>query len=115
VAILSSLSRLMSDGIGDGRTRDDHPDVARQLYAAVARVERARGLAAIIGTDELTETERVYLRFGERYERELLAQRIDEERTIGETLDRAWSVLRELPRTELTRVRDAVLQKHYGP
>lgn len=115
VAVLSSLSRLMSDGIGEGRTRDDHPDVAKQLYAAVARVERARGLASIIGIDELTEIERTYLRFGESFERELLTQRGDESRTIGETLDRAWRVLHELPRAELTRVRDEILEKHYAP
>jgi len=115
VAVLSSLSRLMSDGIGEGRTRDDHPDVAKQLYAAVARVERARGLASIIGVDELTEIERTYLRFGEKFERRLLAQRGDESRTIGETLDRAWDVLRELPRAELTRVRDKTLEKYFGP
>jgi V/A-type H+-transporting ATPase subunit B len=96
VAILSSLSRLMSDGIGEGRTRKDHPAIARQLYAAVARVERARALAAIIGADELTEAERMYIRFGERYEREFLDQRADEERSIGETLDRACNILREL-------------------
>ena len=93
----TSLSRLMSDGIGKGRTLDDHPEVAKRLYAAVARVERARGLASIIGVDELTEIERTYLRFGERFEREMLTQRRDESRTIAETLDRAWEVLRELP------------------
>jgi V/A-type H+-transporting ATPase subunit B len=111
--VLSSLSRLMADGIGEGRTRDDHPDVAKQLYAAVARVERARGLASIIGTDELTDVERTYLRFGERFERELVAQRRDESRTIAQTLDRAWSVLRELPRAELTRIGGAVLTKYF--
>lgn len=97
VAVLSSLSRLMSDGIGHGRTRDDHPHVAKRLYAAVARVERARGLASIIGVDELTEIERTYLRFGERFEHELVAQGREESRTIGQTLDLALNVLRELP------------------
>lgn len=115
IAVLSSLSRLMSDGIGEGRTRDDHPDVAKQLYAAVARVERARGLASIIGVEELTESERTYLRFGERFERELVGQRADEPRTIAQTLDRAWSVLRELPRADLTRVRGAVLERYFAP
>jgi V/A-type H+-transporting ATPase subunit B len=112
VAVLSSLSRLMADGIGDARTRDDHPDVARQLYAAVARVERARGLASIIGAGEMTEIERTYLRFGERFEREVVAQGREESRSIAQTLDLAWSVLRELPRSELTRIREAVLEKH---
>ncbi len=112
VAVLSSLSRLMSDGIGEGHTRDDHPDVAKQLYAAVARVERARGLASIIGLEELTPIERTYLRFGERFERDVLTQRHDESRTIAQTLDRAWGALRELPRSELTRVRDSVLARY---
>jgi Archaeal/vacuolar-type H+-ATPase subunit B len=115
VAVLSSLSRLMSDGIGDGKTRDDHPDVAKQLYAAVAHVARARGLASIIGAEELMEIERTYIRFGERFEREFIAQRGDESRTIAETLDRAWNVLRELPRVELTRVRDKTLEKYFAP
>lgn len=114
IAILSSLSRLMSDGIGDGRTRDDHPDVARQLYAAMARVDRARSLAAIIGTEELTEIEHAYIEFGSRFEHEFLAQTRDELRTIGQTLDLAWKLLRILPRTELTRVRDSILTK-YAP
>ena len=114
IAVLPSLSRLMSDGIGEGRTRDDHPDVAKQLYAAVARVERARGLASIIGADELTDIERTYLRFGERFEKDLLSQARDESRTIGETLDRAWRALRELPAAELTRVRSPILQKYFA-
>ncbi|HXH90142.1 MAG TPA: V-type ATP synthase subunit B [Thermoanaerobaculia bacterium] len=114
VAVLSSLSRLMSDGIGEGRTRDDHSDVAKQLYAAVAHVQRARGLASIIGVEELTEIERTYLRFGERFERELLAQAGDESRTIAQTLDRAWSVLRELPRAEMIRVRAPILEKYFA-
>lgn len=114
IAVLPSLSRLMSDGIGEGRTRDDHADVAKQLYAAVARVERARGLASIIGADELTAIEGLYLRFGERFEHALLSQGRDETRPIGETLDRAWRALRELPRTELTRVRTAILEKYFA-
>ena len=96
ISILASLSRLMSDGIGANRTRADHRDVAKQIYASVARVERARALASIIGADELTDAERKYLRFGERYEREFLSQRGNESRTIGETLDRGLNVLREL-------------------
>jgi V/A-type H+-transporting ATPase subunit B len=110
IAVLPSLSRLMSDGIGAERTREDHPDVARQLYAAVARVERARALAAIIGYDELTEIERTYIRFGERFERELLGQR--ERRSITETLTLAWRVLAELPRAELTRIRPVILERY---
>jgi V/A-type H+-transporting ATPase subunit B len=102
----------MSDGIGAGRTREDHGDVARQLYAALARVERARSLAAIIGADELTESERKYLSFGEHFEREMLAQQPDERRTIEKTLSIAWQVLSTLPRGELTRIRDEFIARY---
>ena len=111
VNVLASLSRLMSDGIGEGRTRRDHAAVARQLYAAVARVERARSLAAIIGADELTEIERTYLAFGERFEREFLAQRADEARRIAGTLTIASRLLSMLPRPELTRVPPDMLEE----
>lgn len=96
VNILASLSRLMSDGIGEGRTRADHAALAKRLYAAVARVERARSLAAIIGVDELTEDERRSLAFGERFERELLTQRRDEARPIDATLTLAATLLSAL-------------------
>ncbi|MGZ4778365.1 MAG: V-type ATP synthase subunit B [Thermoanaerobaculia bacterium] len=114
ISVLPSLSRLMSDGIGAGRTREDHSDVARQLYAALARVERARSLAAIIGTEELTENERKYLAFGEHFEREMLSQRPDERRTIDQSLTIAWQVLANLPRSELTRIRDEFVTR-YSP
>ncbi|HEX9163248.1 MAG TPA: V-type ATP synthase subunit B [Thermoanaerobaculia bacterium] len=112
VSILPSLSRLMTDGIGAGRTREDHADVAKQLYAALARVERARSLAAIIGTDELTEIERTYIVFGERFEREMLAQASDERRSIAETLTIGWRLLSILPRSELTRIRDEFIARY---
>lgn len=96
VAVLTSLSRLMADGIGEGHTRADHPKIAKRLYAAVARVERARALAAIIGADELTAEERTYLRFGERFEKEFLDQARCGARRIEETLDAALQVLEEL-------------------
>ncbi len=112
VSVLPSLSRLMSDGIGAGRTREDHGDVAKQLYAAVARVERARALAGIIGVDDLTEIERNYLRFGERFEHEFLSQGPQEHRSIDETLAIAWRVLATLPRTELTRIRTELIERY---
>jgi V/A-type H+-transporting ATPase subunit B len=82
------------------------------LYAALARVERARSLAAIIGADELTESERKYLSFGEHFEREMLAQQPDERRTIEKTLSIAWQVLSTLPRGELTRIRDEFIARY---
>ena len=96
VSVLASLSRLMSDGIGEGRTREDHARVAKRLYSAAARVERARSLAAIIGTEELTDEEKTVLRFGERFEHELLDQTRSGPRTIVETLDAGLRVLQEL-------------------
>ena len=110
ISVLPSLSRLMSDGIGAGRTRDDHPDVAKQLYAAVARVDGARSLAAIIGADEMSEIERNYLEFGKRFEEELLQQK--ERRSLDETLAIAWRLLSALPRSELTRIRPELLERH---
>jgi V/A-type H+-transporting ATPase subunit B len=104
VAVLPSLSRLMSDGIGEGRTRHDHEAVARQLYVACARVARARALESIAGREELTARERRYLAFGEAFERRFLSQGRDESRPIGATLDAAWDALDELPAEELTRI-----------
>ena len=82
--MLPSLSRLMKDGIGAGRTREDHAVIARQLYASVARVARARALESIIGADELSAVERAYLQFGEAFERSFLTQGVREARQIGD-------------------------------
>lgn len=92
VALLPSLSRLMKDGIGAGRTRADHASIARRLYAAVARVARARALESIIGSDELSVDERAVLAFGDAFERQFLAQG-DRARSIGESLDIAARIL----------------------
>lgn len=114
IALLPSLSRLMHDGIGEGRTRADHGDLARQLYAVAARAARARALEAIIGRDELSELERRYLAVGDALDRQLVAQRPDERRAIADTLDRGWAVLRQLPAEELTRVPPALLSRFLG-
>lgn len=114
IAVLPSLSRLMSDGIGVGRTREDHADVARQLYAACARVARARSLESIIGRDELSEMERRYLDFGDLFETEFLRQDRDEARSIEATLSLAWRLLAHLPASELTRIDPAFIE-HYLP
>lgn len=114
MAVLPSLSRLMSDGIGAGRTREDHADLARQLYAAVARAARARSLESIIGREELSDLERQYLDFGDRFEREFLQQDPHEARSIDQTLGAAWRLLAALPPTELARV-PAYLIDRYLP
>lgn len=93
VSVLASLSRLMPDGIGPGRTRDDHEEVSRRLYAACARAARARDLAAIIGREELSPAERSALSFADGFERRFLAQGRRERRSIAETLDRGRDAL----------------------
>ena len=113
IDILSSLSRLMKDGIGEGYTRADHPALSNQLFAAYSRVKDARNLAAVIGEDELTETDRSYLKFGELFEEQFLTQSDLENRTIGETLDLGWKLLSVLPRSELDRVDDKTLDAYY--
>jgi V/A-type H+-transporting ATPase subunit B len=95
IAVLPSLSRLMNDGIGPGRTRDDHPAIARRIYAAYARGVQARSLEAIIGVDELSEAERRALDFSEAFERRLVHQPGDQPRNIGATLDLARQLLDE--------------------
>ena len=112
IAVLPSLSRLMSDGIGAGRTREDHEDVARQLYAACAHVERARSLESIIGREDLSEKERRYLDFGGLFETTFLRQDPNEARAIDRTLFEAWRLLATLPASDLTRVPTASLERY---
>ena len=113
VSILPSLSRLMKDGIGEGFTRDDHADLSNQLFASYSTVSEARSLASVIGEDELSETDRKYLEFGRRFEQEFVRQGKWENRTLDETLDLGWELLSLLPRGELSRVSDQLLERHY--
>jgi V/A-type H+-transporting ATPase subunit B len=115
VAILPSLSRLMKDGIGEGYTREDHQMCANQLFAAYAKVQDARSLASVIGEEELTATDKAYLRFGELFEAHFIDQGFETNRSIEETLDLGWKLLSSLPRTELDRVDDEHLDKFYDP
>ena len=110
---LGSLSRLMRLGAGPGRTRDDHLDIAAQLYGLVAQAHQIADLAEIIGEDALSAGEQRYLGFAEAFEREFLAQGRSEARTIDETLDRAWAVASHLPRSDLSMVGASALEEHY--
>lgn len=112
IAVLPSLSRLMKDGIGEGYTRADHPDVANQVFASYAKVQDAKSLASVIGEDELSPTDKLYMEFGRRLENELLSQQIDENRPMEYTLDLAWKLVSVLPPEELERI-DAKLLKVY--
>lgn len=115
VSVLPSLSRLMKDGTGEGYTRKDHQDVANQLFASYSAAQDARSLASVIGEDELSKTDRQYLAFGERFEREFLTQGQREDRSLDQTLDLGWKLLSLLPRSELSRMSDAVLDEYYKP
>lgn len=114
IDILPSLSRLMKGGIGKKYTRNDHQAVANQLFASYSRVKEARSLASVIGEDELAPTDRKYLEYGRKFEQEFLNQAKDENRTIIETLDLAWELLRMLPREELDRIDTQLLDQYYG-
>jgi len=113
VAVLPSLSRLMKDSIGEGFTREDHAELSNQLFASYSAVADARSLASVIGEDELSSTDRKYLEFGNRFEREFIGQGLGENRDLAQTLDLGWSMLRILPKDELSRVSTAVLNKYY--
>jgi V/A-type H+-transporting ATPase subunit B len=114
VAGLPSLSRLMKDGIGEGMTREDHPHLASQLFAAYSYVRDVRNLASVIGEEELTPLDHNYLEFGEEFERKFVSQRVDENRDIENTLTIGWDVLRLLPAEELHRLTEEEIQKYYG-
>lgn len=113
VGILPSLSRLMKDGTGEGYTRDDHSDLSNQLFASYSEVAGARSLATVIGEDELSATDKLYLKFGDALEDRFIGQGMYEDRSLDETLDLGWRMLSILPRTELGRTSEACLDRHY--
>ena len=115
VSILPSLSRLMKDGIGEGFTRADHPELSNQLFAAYSKVEDAKSLASVIGEDELSDMDKKYIKFGRAFEEKFLTQGKNENRTIDDTLNLGWELLGMLPKSELDRVSDKTLEKYYRP
>ena len=115
IDVLPSLSRLMKDGIGEGYTRADHQDVANQLFSCYAKVGDARSLASVIGEDELSPIDKQYLVFGNEFEHEFIGQGMDENRSMEDTLNKAWELLGLLPREELDRVNTKVLDQYYHP
>ena len=112
INILPSLSRLMKDGIGEGYTREDHQDLANQLFSAYAKVGDARNLASVIGEDELSPIDKKYLEFGKEFEEHYIGQGVEENRSMEETLDLGWKLLGKLPRD---RVDTKILDKYYKP
>lgn len=112
VDVLPSLSRLMSGGIGPGRTREDHADVSDQLYSAYAEGRDLRDLVAVVGEEALTDRDRKFLEFADEFEKRFVSQGRDEDRSIDETLDLAWDLLSILPTSELKRVSDEYIEKY---
>ncbi|WP_050698410.1 V-type ATP synthase subunit B [Anaeromassilibacillus senegalensis] len=113
VSVLPSLSRLMKDGIGAGYTREDHSALSNQLFASYAKVMDARSLASVIGEEELSPNDKKYLEFGKLFEKHYVNQGFNENRSIEQSLDLGWRLLATLPREELDRVDDAILDQYY--
>ena len=115
IDVLPSLSRLKDKGIGEGKTRKDHADVLNQLFAIYARGKEAKELMAILGEAALSDTDKLYARFADEFEERYVSQGFNTDRSIEETLEIGWELLREMPRSELKRVRDAYLDEFYDP
>lgn len=113
VNVLPSLSRLRDKGTGKGRTRDDHPNVANQLFAAYARGKQAQELAVILGEAALSEIDRAYLAFANAFEDRFVRQATNSNRTIVETLELGWELLGLLPKSELKRIDEQWIEMYY--
>ena len=113
VDVLPSLSRLMNQGIGEGRTREDHSGVSDQCYAAYAEGRDVRNLVAVVGEEALTERDKKFLAFAENFEKEFVVQGRDENRSIEETLDLGWKLLDILPENELKRIDEEHIKKYH--
>ncbi|GBC75533.1 V-type ATP synthase beta chain [archaeon HR06] len=113
VGVLMSLSRLMRDGVGEGKTRADHMEVSNQLYDAYARATELRALVEIVGKAGLTPVDLKYLKFGDLFEQRFLSQGYDENRDLEKTLSLAWEVLSCLPEGELTKIKEKYVKEYY--
>jgi V-type H+-transporting ATPase subunit B len=114
INVLPSLSRLMKSAIGEGMTRADHNEVSMQMYANYAIGKDVLSMKSVVGEESLSQEDRLYLEFLERYEKQFLAQSFYEARDVFQTLDLAWSLLRIFPREMLTRIPKALLDKYYA-
>jgi V/A-type H+-transporting ATPase subunit B len=113
INVLPSLSRLMKDGIGEGYTREDHPEIANQIFSSYSHVQEVAALSQVIGEDELSEIDKKYMEFGRQFEEKFIKQGFDENRDIYETLDLAWEIISILPKEELDRLSPEMIEKYY--
>lgn len=112
IDVLPSLSRLKDKGIGEGKTREDHPGISNQLFSAYAQGKQARELATILGEAALTELDKKYLKFAEEFENKFVRQGLYEDRSIFQTLDLAWQLFSILPKSELKRIKDQYIERY---
>jgi V/A-type H+-transporting ATPase subunit B len=110
---LPCLSRLMKQGIGKGRTREDHDQVSNQLYAGYAEGVNLRDLVAVVGEEALTDRDRSYLRFADAFEKRYISQGTEEDRSIEDTLSLGWNLLKIVPKDELKRIDEPYINKYY--
>ncbi|HPP66513.1 MAG TPA: V-type ATP synthase subunit B, partial [bacterium] len=113
IAVLPSLSRLMKDNIGEGKTRPDHSGLASQLFASYARTMEIRSIASIIGEEELSPLDLVYLKFGDAFETKFVNQSYNERRTLQESIEIGWDVVSVLPEEELVRISQQHIKQYY--
>ncbi|MGF6376522.1 V/A-type H+-transporting ATPase subunit B [Clostridiales Family XIII bacterium PM5-7] len=114
INVLPSLSRLKDKGIGDGKTREDHADTMNQLFAAYARGKECLELMTILGEAALTDIDLMYAKFSQEFESQYVSQGYEKDRTIEETLDLGWELLKMLPKSELKRIKDEYIEKYLG-
>lgn len=112
INVLPSLSRLMKDGIGEGFTREDHPDVSNQLFSSYSKVQEIRALAQIVGEEDLSERDKKYMKFGDAFENRFASQSLTENRDIQDTLNLSWDLLKLLPKEELDRLNPVLIEKY---
>ncbi len=115
IDVLPSLSRLKDKGIGKGKTRVDHASTMNQLFSAYAHGKESKELATILGESALSDTDKLYAKFAEQFEKQYISQGFTTNRSIEETLDLGWKLLGILPRSELKRISDAMLDEYYTP
>ena len=112
IDVLPSLSRLKDKGIGKGKTREDHADTMNQLFSAYASGKESKELSAILGEAALSDTDKLFAKFAEQFEKVYVNQGFTTDRSIEETLDIGWDLLKILPVTELKRIRQAYIDKY---
>ena len=110
--MLPSLSRLKDKGIGKGKTREDHADTMNQLFSAYARGKECKELSAILGEAALSDTDKLFAKFAEQFEKVYVSQGFESDRNVEETLDLGWELLKILPESELKRIRQAYIDKY---